>query len=443
VLSAVLLACGVTVFAPSGVGGAAPEDTAPSCGTAYIALALIDQVLPVDVLAGTTGEPITVPGAFQVGIAPDARTAWVLGNHETDPAFTITRVDLVTGEVGEPAPLTYIPSSGPASNVVVSPDGTKVYVGTLDRLGVLDANTLDVITTIPYIGAAIYSKVALTPDGGTAFIGTGSGSAVLAVDLHANTAGPLIPTGAWPIDVSVSPDGSSVYAANQLSGSITPIDVATMTPRPAFELPFSPAFVNAAPDGGSAAVSSYYELARLDLGTGATSASIPIGSSGGTVLMPDGRTSFVLDVSGPAVYAVDVDTGIRGPSVPLPDYPHGIAAIAPSQAPTAAFTNGAALSGQPTLFDASASTATCGDVAAYEWDYGDGLVETTSTPTAQHVYAEPGSYHVSLRVTDGAGTSTTKAFTGQAMLRNGGPEAEVAQTVVVNPGPVVPPRFTG
>ena len=73
------------------------------------------------------------------------------------------------------------------------------------------------------------------------------------------------------------------------------------------------------------------------------------------------------------------------------------------------------MSGQPTAFDASASTATCGDIAAYRWDYGDGTVETTSTPTASHVYATPGTYAVTLTVTDSAGTSTTKAFTGQAM----------------------------
>ncbi len=173
------------------------------------------------------------------------------------------------------------------------------------------------------------------------------------------------------------------------------------------------------------------------------STSVPLGSANGVVLMPDGHTTFVIDGSPASAYSVDVDTGAKGAAVSLPGDPQSIAAIAPSQAPTAAFSSGAALSGQPAAFDASASVATCGDISTYRWDYGDGSVETTSTPTATHVYATPGTYDVKLTVTDSAGTSTSKAFTGQGMLRNGGPQAEVAQQVAVAPGPVAAPHFTG
>jgi PKD repeat protein len=160
--------------------------------------------------------------------------------------------------------------------------------------------------------------------------------------------------------------------------------------------------------------------------------------------MPDGRTTFVLDTIPPSVYSVDVDTGAKGPAVALPDFPHGIAAIAPSQAPTAAFSNAPALSGLPTTFDASPSAASCGAIATYRWDFGDGAVVTTSTPTIDHEYETAGTYDVTLTVADAAGTSTTKVFTGQATLRNGGPEAQVSQEVVVGQGPVVAtPSFTG
>ena len=56
---------------------------------------------------------------------------------------------------------------------------------------------------------------------------------------------------------------------------------------------------------------------------------------------------------------------------------------------------------------------------------------TTATPTIFHVYAAPGSYPVTLTVTDSSGTSTTKVFTGQTMSRNGGPSATTTHTVTI------------
>jgi len=432
---------GAVASAPS--AGAADEVPVSTCGTALVAIPSADEVLPIDVLSGAVGTPIAIPGAYVVSISPDARTAYVVGNHATDPVWTLTTVDLATGAIGDPAPLDFLPDIGPVSNIVVSPDGARVYIGTGDKLGVIDAHTLSVIATIPYTGADIFGAIAITPDGRTAFVGNGSWVDVQVVDLVNDVAGPVIPAGSWPLDVSVSPDGSTVYTANENGTSVTPIDVATLSVRAQLPLPFEPSVIDVAPDGASAVVSNAYAIARLDLATGAVSSPVPLGSAMGTALLPDGRTDLIIDQSPPSAYAVDVDTGLKGPSISLPDVPTYIAAIAPSQAPTAAFTNGAGLSGQPTAFDASASTATCGDISAYRWDYGDGSVETTSTPTSTHVYATPGSYDVTLTVTDSAGTSTTKAFTGQAMLRNGGPTAQVAQQVAVAPGPVAAPHFTG
>ncbi len=64
--------------------------------------------------------------------------------------------------------------------------------------------------------------------------------------------------------------------------------------------------------------------------------------------------------------------------------------------------------GQPLFFDASASMDNVG-VVSYAWNFGDN--STASTATASHVYANPGVYHASLTVTDGAGNSATAPFT--------------------------------
>jgi probable HAF family extracellular repeat protein len=69
--------------------------------------------------------------------------------------------------------------------------------------------------------------------------------------------------------------------------------------------------------------------------------------------------------------------------------------------PTAAFTATPAtgVSPQPVALDASASIDREGPIAAYAWDFGDGSATATGV-TASHVYSSPGSFTVTLTVTD-------------------------------------------
>lgn len=60
--------------------------------------------------------------------------------------------------------------------------------------------------------------------------------------------------------------------------------------------------------------------------------------------------------------------------------------------------------GEAIMFDASRSTDPDGEIVRYEWDFGDGSGDvTTDLPTTSHSYDEPGTYVVSLRVTDDDG----------------------------------------
>jgi PKD repeat protein len=72
-------------------------------------------------------------------------------------------------------------------------------------------------------------------------------------------------------------------------------------------------------------------------------------------------------------------------------------------APTASFTSSCDI-----FFDcafADTSTDPDGNIASWSWSFGDGETSTEQSPA--HTYAAPGTYTVSLTVTDGSGLSST------------------------------------
>lgn len=75
---------------------------------------------------------------------------------------------------------------------------------------------------------------------------------------------------------------------------------------------------------------------------------------------------------------------------------HQVSVTKPNEPPTADFT--ATCTFLDCTFDASASSDTDGTVDGYAWDFGDG--ETGSGISAHHAFEKPGSYDVTLVVTD-------------------------------------------
>jgi PKD repeat protein len=58
------------------------------------------------------------------------------------------------------------------------------------------------------------------------------------------------------------------------------------------------------------------------------------------------------------------------------------------------------LAGAAISFNASASTPNGGSITQYDWNFGDGYVDSTPNPIITHVYMLPGTYNLTLTVTD-------------------------------------------
>jgi hypothetical protein len=60
-------------------------------------------------------------------------------------------------------------------------------------------------------------------------------------------------------------------------------------------------------------------------------------------------------------------------------------------------------------FDATASFGPYSSITNYTWNFGDGNITTTLSPTVKHTYTIPDNYNVTLTVTDGFGFQNTTA----------------------------------
>lgn len=382
-----------------------------------------------------------------IAITPDARRALV-----TDPGTDgVYPVDLAAGTAGPK--IDTLADSNPGE-IAIAPDGSAAFVSADAKpkkkvcvipLGTLVPACVDLSTAIAHPGA-----VAVSPDGGLLLIADHGIDGADPKDpgrvyAYTVTGTTLAPASGSPIDVGslpralgFAPDGKSAYVVG--AQELTIVDPATRAIRETVtgdEVEGGGALA-LAPDGKSAWVVRQFGLRllqRVGLPPGGTPPpALTLPTDGGPLaLTPDGGRALVtLPGSG---RVADVTLG-RTPAVagtlsaaPLTST-DGIA-IEPNQGPTASFTVVPAPPGAASAFDATASRDPDGVVTRYDWDFGDGAALPDGGPTPRHVYAAPGSYVARLTVTDNEGTSTTRSFTGQTAVANGGPSATAVQVVSV------------
>lgn len=411
----------------------------------------------------TPKSPETVPTGLQpegVAVSPDGASVYV-ANYGNDKSVSQYSVG-TSGTLTAKSPAT-VPCQGfDPAGIAVSPDGTSLYVTTQgsNRLcqysigtgGTLTAKTPPTVATGP-----APNGVAVSADGTSVYVANQSGSSVSQYSV--GTAGMLIPkspatvpAGDSPIWIGVSPDGTSVYVTNLNSGTISQYSVGThgrLTPKSPANVPtgIQPSRIAVSPDGMSVYVSNFLDIVSqytVEAGgtlTAKTPATVPAGYLPGAIAVtPDGASVYVGDDFGHTITQFTVGSAGRltakTPATVRIRSPAGVA-VRPDQGPVAAFSapvSGAI--GQAVGVDASASKDTDGTVARYDWQFGDGTSALNAGPKPSHRYSTAGTYAITLTVTDNAGCSTKRVFTGQTMSCNGGPAARDSHTVSISSVPV-------
>jgi 6-phosphogluconolactonase (cycloisomerase 2 family) len=348
--------------------------------------------------------------------------------------------------------------------VAVTPDGRHLYV-TNTAASSVSAFSIAADGSLTAIGSAVSAgnspaALAVTPDGSHLYVTNQNTANISAYSIDAD--GSLTPLGntaaggSIPLGVSVTPDGSHLYVADQGSGQISAFAIgAAGVLTPVAGSPFSvgsdPSLTAITPDGAHLYVSTVdnapptpppphvWAFSIVADGTLSAVNGSPFSAGSqpqGVAVTPDGAHLYVVnEVTSGSVTAFSIATdgslsGVNGSPFAAGASPLEVA-ISPDQGPVAAFSASPAPEGAASTLDGSGSADSDGTVARYDWNFGDGVSASNGGPTPKHTYAKPGSYAVSLTVTDNEGCSTKQVYTGQTVLCNGGPAATITHTVSV------------
>jgi YVTN family beta-propeller protein len=188
----------------------------PDGKTAYVTSESKEKVIVINTETATEAGTITVgPEASAVAFAPDGKQAYVGIAPEDVQAVETASGKLVGGPIKVP---------GSVRGIAFTPGGETAYVAAGSDVAVIDTALGRVVGEIP-IGSAV-STLAVSPDGRRLYVGSLSGKSVTVVETATNKiVGTPIALPGEPVEIAITPDGRTAYVADGIQ--ITPIDLAT------------------------------------------------------------------------------------------------------------------------------------------------------------------------------------------------------------------------
>ena len=338
-------------------------------------------------LTSVGGSPFGVTGLEDpdgIAVAPDEGHVFVTGDAAGltfDPRVAVFEIDPGTGFISQVGGSPFASGSKQAVPIVVSPDGARIFVG---NVNLISGNTISVLDVNQETGA-------LSPVQGS----------------------PFATAGTAPVGLAMAPDGSRLLSGERAAGFARGVSIYDIS-----------AGGGVTPIPGSPFSTEEREVR-------------------GTAVSADGRRVYAMTSADPGVVmGFSIEGG--GGLTPLADSPYPTGdqfsglfpiAIAPTQTPRPAFGPSTTELGDPTTFDASATTVDGGEATRFDWDFGDGTRLADGGPSPTHTYGALGKYTVTLTVrndcaSDAVFTGDT-VFTGQTALCNGAPTATSAKTLAV------------
>jgi YVTN family beta-propeller protein len=242
--------------------------------------------------------------ARALAVSPDGTKLFLTTVNQTSPApsGTLWIVDAVRRTV-----LAQIPTGGfYAPAVAVLPDNSRAYVvnsvapsvvSPNGSLSVIDLATSTVTATVPLERNS--TAMAVAPDGRAVYVTNSGSDTVSKVSTTTNTVEATIAVGRFPSAIDISPDGSRIFVANGGNGTISVIDAnldAVLRVIPAGSSAVPPVAV-AAPSPSRVFVAFGVAVQLLNAADGATVGATPIGGNGRFARAPSGTPVYVLDTS--------------------------------------------------------------------------------------------------------------------------------------------------
>lgn len=218
--------------------------------------------------------------------------------------------------------ITDIPSGWPYPRAMeVSPDGTKLYVVTQNRIQIIDTVTY---SSTPVDISFSPETMVMTPDGLKIYLTNTYDDTIRVFDTLTNTEDPTpISVGLQPSGMAITPDGAALYVAASESLSVYVIDTSTDAVITNVPVSSSPGYVSVTPDGTRVYVSrSSGEVSVIDTTTNTETTMITVGTSpAGISVTPDGSQVYVVNSGSDNVSVINTATNTVTQTLAVGDDP--------------------------------------------------------------------------------------------------------------------------